>query len=144
MLWPGQERTLKISLHTSRHWWTAARWSMMSITSMKCIAVSSVHTAMRESSLGNLWQSHSRHPPVSWLTLQWTTLPFNMPGNKSPTAPNLWMQSDRTSSEWPTPATIAMVTHHLHPPRTVPTAQDSTQLAEAKLPCMWFLLLQMQ
>ena len=30
----------------------------------------------------------------------------------------------------PTPATAAMVTHHLHPPRTVPTAPNSTQLAE--------------
>ena len=33
-------------------------------------------------------------------------------------------------SKQPTPATAAMVTHHLHPPRTVPTAHDSTQLAE--------------
>ena len=32
--------------------------------------------------------------------------------------------------KWPTPTTIAMVTHHLHPPRTAPTAHDSTQLAE--------------
>ena len=31
---------------------------------------------------------------------------------------------------WPTPSTTAMVTHHLHPPRTVPTAPNSTQLAE--------------
>ena len=31
---------------------------------------------------------------------------------------------------WSTPATAAMVTHHLHPPRTVPTAPNSTQLAE--------------
>ena len=53
-----------------------------------------------------------------------------MPRNKSPIAPNLWMQSTRTSSEQPTPATIAMVTHHLHPPRTAPTAHNSTQLAE--------------
>ena len=29
-------------------------------------------------------------------------------------------------SRQPTPATAAMVTHHLHPPRTVPTAPDST------------------
>ena len=50
--------------------------------------------------------------------------------NKSPTAPSLWMQSARTSGKWPTPVTIAMVTHHLHPPRTVPTAHDSTQPAE--------------
>ena len=28
------------------------------------------------------------------------------------------------------PATTAMVTHHPHPPRTVPTAHDSTQQAE--------------
>ena len=47
-----------------------------------------------------------------------------------PTAPNLWNQSARTSGKWPTPATIPMVTHHLHPPRTAPTAYDSTQLAE--------------
>ena len=59
-----------------------------------------------------------------------------MPGNKSPTAPNLWMQSARISGKWPTPGTIAMVTHHLHPPRTAPTAQDSTQLAEQTAPHM--------
>ena len=41
-----------------------------------------------------------------------------------------WMLSARTNSEWPTQATTAMVTHHLHPPRTVPTAPNSTQLAE--------------
>ena len=130
ILWPGLERTPKISLHASRHWRTSARWSVMSIESMNCITVSSVHTAMRESSLGNLWKSHSRHPPVSWLTSWWTILPFSIPRNKSPTAPNLWMQSARTSGKWPTPATIAMVTHHLHPPRTAPTPHDSTQLAE--------------
>ena len=36
---------------------------MMSIMSRNCITISSMHTAMRESSLGNLWPSHSRHPP---------------------------------------------------------------------------------
>ena len=50
-----------------------------------------------------------------------------MPGNKSPTAPNLWTQSARTKGGQPT---AAMVTHHLHPPKTVPTAPDSTQLAD--------------
>ena len=53
-----------------------------------------------------------------------------MPGNKSPTAPNLWTQSARTKGRWSTPATAAMVTYHLHPLRTVPTAHDSIQLAE--------------
>ena len=53
-----------------------------------------------------------------------------MPGNKSPTAPKWWTLSARTSSKWPTAATTAVVTHHLHPPRTVPTAHNSTQLAE--------------
>ena len=120
----------KILSHASRHWWTAARSSVMSIMSTNCIAVLSMHTTMRESSLGNLWQSHSRHPPISWLTLLWTTLPSNMPGNKYPTAPNQWTLSARTNGEWPKPATTAVVTHHLHPPRTVPTAPDSTQLAE--------------
>ena len=80
--------------------------------------------------LGKLMASPSRHPPMSWLRLLWTTLPSNMPGNKSPTAANLWTQSARTKGGQPTPATAAMVTHHLHPPRTVPTAPDSTQLAE--------------
>ena len=125
---PGEDP--KISLHASRHWWTTARWSMMSITSTNCIAVLSMHTATTESSLENLWPSHSRHPPMSWLTLLWTTLPSNMPENKSPTAPNLWTQSARTKGRQPTPATAAMVTHHLHPLRTVPTAHNSTQLAE--------------
>ena len=100
---------------------------MMSIMSMNCVAISSMHTTMRGSSLGNLWPSHSRHPPASWLRLLWTTLPSNMPGNKSPTAPNLWTQSARTKGKW---STAAMVTHHLHPPRTVPTAHDSTQPTE--------------
>ena len=136
-LWPGWERTPKISLHASRHWWTTARWSMMSIMSMNCIAILPIHTAMRESSLENIWQSHSRHPPMSWLTLLWTTLPSNTPGNKSPTAPNLWTQSARTKGRWSTPATVAMVTHHLHPPRTVPTAPNSTQLAE---PSAWHVI----
>ena len=57
-------------------------------------------------------------------------VPSDMPENESPTAPNPWMPSARTKGKWPTPATTAMVTHHLHPPRTVPTAQDSTHLAE--------------
>ena len=61
-------------------------------------------------------------------------MPFSMPRKKSPTAPNLWMQSARTSSKWHTPATIAMVTHHLHHPRTAPTAHDSTKLAEQTAP----------
>ena len=130
ILWPGWERTPKISLHASRHWWTTAKWSEMSIASTNCIAISSMHTAIRESSLGNLWQSHSRHPPMSWLALLWTTLPWNMPRNKSPTAPNLWTLSARTSCEWPTPATTAVVTHHQHPPRTVPTTHNTTQPAE--------------
>ena len=39
------------------------------------------------------------------------------------------MQSARTRGEWPTSATTVVVTHHLHPPRTVPTAHDSTQPA---------------
>ena len=118
ILWPGQERTPKILSHASRHWWTTARWSMMSIMSTNCIVISSVHTARRENSLGNLWQSNSRHPPASWLILLWTTLPSNS------------LPSARTKCKWPTPATTAMVTHHLHPPRTVPTAPNSTQLAE--------------
>ena len=65
MLQPGWEGTPKISSHASRHWWTAARWSMMSTASTSCIAISSLPTTMRESSLGNLWQNHSRHPLVS-------------------------------------------------------------------------------
>ena len=38
--------------------------------------------------------------------------------------------SARKKGRQSTPATAAMVTHHLHPPRTVPTAHNSTQLAE--------------
>ena len=57
-----------------------------------------------------------------------------MPKNKSPTAPNLWMQSAATSTEQPVPAMIVMVTHHLHPPRTAQVAHDSTQLAEQTTP----------
>ena len=66
---------------------------MMSIVSTNCVAILSVHTTMRKSSLGNLSPSPSRHPPTSWLTLLWTTLPSNMPGNKSPTAPKWWTLS---------------------------------------------------
>ena len=142
ILWPGWERTPKISLHASRHWWTTVRWSMMSITSTNCIAVSSVHTTMRENSMGNLWTSHSRHPPASWLTLPWTTLPSNIPENKSPTAPNLWMPSTRTRGKWPTSATTAVVTHHLHPSRT--SQLHMTALSQqSKLSGMWFPLFQM-
>ena len=61
-----------------------------------------------------------------------------MPGNKSLTAPNLWMQSARTKGRQPTPATTAMVTHHLYSPRTVPTAPSW----QSKLPSMWFPLFQ--
>ena len=53
-----------------------------------------------------------------------------MPENKSPTTPNLWMQSAMTGIEQPTPVTIAMVTHQLHPPKTAPTAHNSTKPAE--------------
>ena len=130
ILWPGQERTPKILLHASRPWWTAVRWSMMSIVSTNYVVISSMHTATRESSLENLWPSHSRHPPMSWLKLLWTTSPSSMPGNKSPMAPNLWTQSARTKGGQPTPATAAMVIHHLCPPRTIQTAPNSTQLAE--------------
>ena len=35
---------------------------------------------------------------------------------------------------WPTPITMVMVTHHLHPPRTAPIAHDCTQLAEQTAP----------
>ena len=41
-----------------------------------------------------------------------------------------WEQVSHSSIEQPTPVTIAMVTHHLHPPRTAPIVHDSTQLAE--------------
>ena len=61
MLWPSQKRTPKISLHASRHWWTAVRWSVMSIVSMGSVAILSIHTTTRESSLANLWQNYSRH-----------------------------------------------------------------------------------
>ena len=39
ILWPGQERTPKISSHASRHWWTNVRWSMMSIASMNYVTI---------------------------------------------------------------------------------------------------------
>ena len=39
-----------------------------------------------------------------------------------------------TSIEQPTPVIMVMVTHHLHPLRTAPTAHDSTQLAEQTAP----------
>ena len=80
--------------------------------------------------LGKPMAKPFKTPSMSWLTSLWTTLLSNTPGNKSPTAPNLWTQSARTKGGWSTPATAAMVTHHLHPPRTVPTAHDSTQPAE--------------
>ena len=44
------------------------------------------------------------------------------------------MQSTMTSAEEPTPVTIVMVTHHLHPPGTTPIAHDSIQLAEQTAP----------
>ena len=80
--------------------------------------------------LGKLMAIHSRHPPISWLTLLWNTLPSNTPENESHTAPNLWTQSTRTKGRCSRPATITMVTHHLLPPRTVPTAHNSTQQEE--------------
>ena len=54
--------------------------------------------------------------------------------NKSPTTPNLWMQSAMTSTEEATPAMMVTVTHHLHPPGTSPIAHDSTHLAEQTAP----------
>ena len=39
-----------------------------------------------------------------------------------------------TSIEQPTPVTIVMVTHHLHPQRIAPIAHDSTQLPEQIAP----------
>ena len=120
----------KISSHASRHWWTAARWSMMSITSTNCITVSSVHTAMRESSLGNLWPSHSRHPPMSWLTLLWTTLPsqhaWEQVSHSSKPVDTIcqdkrWMVHTSHSSNGHTPSA---------PSKDCPNCNDSTQLAE--------------
>ena len=106
----------------------------MSTESMSCIATLSKHTAMREGSLANLWQNHSRHLLASYLTLSDTsyptTFPFSRPENRSPTAPNLWTQSTMISVQQLTPARLVIVTHHLHPPRTAPIAHDSTQLAE--------------
>ena len=40
------------------------------------------------------------------------------------------------SLEQPTPATMEMVTHHLHPPWTAPIAHNSTQPAEQTAPHM--------
>ena len=60
--WPGQERTPKILSHASRHWGTAVRWSIMSIASRNCITVLSMHTAMRESSLGKLMAKPFKTP----------------------------------------------------------------------------------
>ena len=140
---PGEDPQDLIACHP-RHWWTTVRWSMMSIMSTNCVAVSSVHTARRESSLENLWPSHSRHPTMSWLTLLWTTLPTNTPGNKSPTAPNLWTQSARTKGRWSTPA------HNSHGSHTICTLQGLSQLHptapswQSKLPHMWFPLFKMQ
>ena len=58
-----------------------------------------------------------------------------MPGNKSPTAPNPWTQSTRRKGRWPTPAIAAMVTHHLHPQRTDPTAPSwQRQTAQYVIP----------
>ena len=64
---------------------------------------------------------------------------FAIQHTKSPTAPNLWTQSARTKGRQSILATAAMVTHHLHPPRTVPTAPSW----QSKLPSMWFPLFQM-
>ena len=68
-LWPHQKRTPKILLHASRHWWTTEKWSMMSTESTSCITILSVHTAMRENSLANLWQIHSAGPRTSLPTV---------------------------------------------------------------------------
>ena len=69
---------------------------------------------------------------MSWLTSRdGPLLPsITCQENKSPTAPKWWTLYARTNGKWPTPATTAMVTHHLHPPRAVPTAPNSTKLAE--------------
>ena len=53
-----------------------------------------------------------------------------MPGNNLPQHQTCGHNLPGTKGRQPTPATAAMVTHHLHPPRTVPTAPNSTQMAE--------------
>ena len=105
---------------------------MMSIVSMNCIAISSMHITMKESSLGHLWQSHSRHPlPVSWLTSCCEPLCHSAcPGTSLPQLQTCGYNPPRQAVQQSTPATIAMVTHHLHPPKTAPTAHDSTLPAE--------------
>ena len=57
-----------------------------------------------------------------------------MPGNKSPTAPNLWIQSAMKSIQQPTPVTMVMVTHHLHPPRTVPNCTQQHPAGRTNCP----------
>ena len=57
-----------------------------------------------------------------------------MPENKSPTAPNLWTQSARTKGGRSTPATAAMVTHHLHPPRDCPNCTQHHSAGRANCP----------
>ena len=57
-----------------------------------------------------------------------------MPGNKSPTAPNLWTQSTRTKQPWSHTICTLQGLSQLHP--TAPSWQ-------IKLPSMWFPLFQM-
>ena len=102
-----------------------------------------MHTAMRESSLGKLWPSHSRHPPMSWLTLLWTTLPSNTPGTSLPQLQNGVCYLPEQMASGP------------HQPQqqwshTICTLQGLSQLhitapsQQSKLPCTWFPLFQMQ
>ena len=94
---------------------------MMSTMSTSCVVRSSEHTAMRESSLANLWQNHST-PSCELADITVNHFAIQQ------------AQSAMTSIKQPTPVTMTMVTHHLHPPRTAPIAHNSTQPAEQIAP----------
>ena len=72
-----------------------------------------------------LWASWHHHEPLCHSACPRTGLPQLQ---------TCEMQSAMTSVEQPTPVTMVMVTHHLHPPRTAPIAHNSIQLAEQTAP----------
>ena len=76
ILWPGWERTPKISLHASRHWMDCCKMINDEHREHKlCLPYHLCILPWGKAPLGNLWPSHSGHPPVNWLAFLWTTLP---------------------------------------------------------------------
>ena len=127
MLWPGQERNPKILSHTSR---------LMDCCEMIndehhehklcCHIICAYHH--EEKLLGKLMAKPFKTPSSELADI--AVNHFAIQHAQEQVSRSSKPVDTICQDKWHTPDTIAMVTHHLHPPRTAPTAHSNTQLAE--------------